>query len=271
MKPNSSLIFFLFGLFLFCFCPLAEAESLVVPGTGDSQALLRRLAAAYNGQSENQVHIPESVGSSGGIQQLLHDKAILVRVARPLTASEKELGLQWKQFAYAPVVFACHPGCSDITSLTGEQINGIFSGRYQDWSEIGGREGPIYVAQREVGDSSRTILGQHFPIFYNSSKLIGKTLYSTPEMVDALSRYRNTVGYLPTSAIEGPGVRPLQFEGVSPTEANLKSGRYPLSLPLALVWKGELSGPAADFVEFLSSEIAGSLMMKFGVVPVKGH
>lgn len=261
----------LLGLCLLFFSPSVRADSLIIPGTGDSQALLSSLAEAYNKQTSADVQIPASVGSSGGIQQVLHDKAVLARVARPLTKKEIKAGLKWQQFAYAPVVFACHPEEPDIINLTSEQVNGIFTGRYQDWSQLGGDAGKIYVAQREMGDSSRTILGQHFPFFTGSTALVGKTLYSTPEMVEALSRYPNTIGYLPVPAISGSDVRPLQLDGVAPTEDTLQSGDYPLSLPLAVVWKGALDAPAADFVNFLSTSKARALMRDFGVVPVKGN
>ena len=69
--------------FLLC-CPvgtLAAGQTLEIPGTGSCQAILADLAQAFNqDQSDIQIIVPPSIGSSGGIREVLADRAELGRV-----------------------------------------------------------------------------------------------------------------------------------------------------------------------------------------------
>lgn len=257
---------FLIGLVLLLPCLLggADAASLVIPGTGDSQELLRILAADFSRRTGNLVVIPDSIGSSGGIRQVLKGKAELARVARKLRPREKQAGLTWWQFAVSPVVFAARKDGPGVFNLTSGQINQIFSGQVRNWKELGGPDAPIYVAQREKGDSSRTILEQFFSVFA-SQRLAGEILLSTPAMTRTLTRYPGTIGYLPLSATFGHPLRVIAVNGYLPVE----DGGYPYLVPLALVWQKPPRGVAADFLRYLDSPTARELMRRSGAWPLR--
>ena len=58
-------------------------ESVTLPGTGDSQDLLREVAQRYALQfPERQVIVPDSIGSEGGIKAVGTGAAPIGRVAR---------------------------------------------------------------------------------------------------------------------------------------------------------------------------------------------
>ncbi len=239
-----------------------SADSLVIPGTGDSQELLRALAADFSSRTGHFVVIPDSIGSSGGIRQVLAGKAVMARVARRLRPREQQIGLVWQPFARSPVVFAVRKDGPGVTNLTAGQINQIFAGKIHNWQDLGGPNAPIYVAQREKGDSSRTILEAYFPVF-RKGELAGEVLLSTPAMAQTLARYPGTIGYLPLSATIGHPLRPIAVNGQTPNQP----GAYPYAVPLALVWKQKPKGAAADFVRYLFSPDARALIRAKGAWP----
>lgn len=243
------------------------AEILVLPGTGDSQALLRGLGDLYAQQQSDIVIVPESIGSSGGIRQVQKGKAVFARVARPLSEKESAAGLRWKPFAYSPVVFATHRKSGQVSNLTSSQVNAIFTGKMTDWSQLGGTPGKIFVAEREVGDSSRTILERVFTPLKGPRQPIGEVLYSTPEMVRVLSRYPQTIGYLPLSSIKGTQIRQFSLDGVVPSRKSMADNSYPLWIPLAVVWKGDLKVSARRFVDFLFTPTAQQFIQNCGLIP----
>ncbi|MBU4117543.1 MAG: hypothetical protein KJ555_02120, partial [Proteobacteria bacterium] len=51
-----------------------NAKQLVIPGTGDSQVLLQKLAVLYTKNRPVTVEIPESIGSGGGIRSVITGK-----------------------------------------------------------------------------------------------------------------------------------------------------------------------------------------------------
>lgn len=249
--------------------PSGNPRVLVIPGTGDSQILLRKLVQLYGkSRPRTAVEIPESIGSGGGIRSVVSGKSELARVARPLTEKESAQGLKSKIFAQAPIVFVVSSGVSGVESLTFEQIIGIYAGKIPQWDELGG-SGKIYVMNREEGDSSRTVLESLIPGFKEISAPAGSTVYSTPDAVQILMSSPNTIGYLPMPATVGAGFKVLRVQDVAPSATNVRQKKYQLVIPFAMVWKDTLTAPAQDFLDFLSSPAAQKLMLDNGAIPVE--
>ena len=249
--------------------PSENPRILVIPGTGDSQILLHKLAQLYTKKHPGiPVEIPESIGSGGGIRSVIAGKNEIARVARPLTEKESSQGLKSRIFAQAPIVFAVNPGVAGVENLSLEQIVGIYSGKIQQWDTLGG-VGKIYVMSREEGDSSRTVLGNLLSGFKEISVPAGATVFSTPEAVQTLLVSPNTIGYLPLPAVVGTGLKVLQVQNVTPSAANVRQKKYQMVIPFALVWKETLSPRAQDFLDFLSSPAARKLMLENGAIPVE--
>jgi len=242
-------------------------EKITVAGTGDSQDLLRTLATSFEAHHPGvEVEVPESIGSSGGIRMVAAGNVDLGRVARPIKESEKQYNLHYRQFALTPVVFGVHPGVS-INNLSNQDIVSIYSGQVTNWSALGGKDHKIYVADREKGDSSRTVLEGHVPGFNEIQNFAGKIVYSTPEAAKTIDSFEYTIGYLPLSMTADTKIKVLNYNGVSPSAENVQSGKYPLAVPLGIVWKGELKGLAKEFVEYLFSAEGKQTIVSHGDIP----
>lgn len=245
------------------------AASLVIPGSGDSQELLEVLAHEFmKSHPGEQVDIPESIGSSGGIRSVMVGSARIARVARSLKPAERAAGLQSLVFAQSPVVVAANLPVPCLTNLTGDQLVAIYSGTVSDWQELGSCSAhPIYVANREPGDSSRTVIEQYLPRFKAITEPTGKTVYSTPETVAVLSRYPYTIAYVPLAALRSSSATVFSLDGVSPTQEQVRKGSYPLVVNLGLVWKGALPPQARNFIDYLYSPMGQRLIRDQGLVP----
>lgn len=248
-------------------------ESLTICGTGDSQALLRAVARQFeasHGHGQISVLVPDSIGSGGGIRAAAAGKCELGRVARPLKKKEHAFNLNYRLFARAPVVFVVHPSVTWIDSLTDEQIVAIYSGTLSNWQQLGGPDAKIYVANREAGDSSRTVIEKMVSGFGDIDHFAGQELFNTPKTVAIITTTRNTIGYLPLSAAQHSNLRILRLNNVVPSPENVRNGNYPVVVPLGLVWKGELTGLAADFLEHLiSPQGHQQIITDHGAIPVK--
>jgi ABC-type phosphate transport system substrate-binding protein len=141
-----------------------QADGIVVAGTGASQKLFREVAAAFEKtHTDCQASVPDSVGSRGGIRQLLAGQADLARVSRPLKDKELAKGLVYTEVAETQVVFAVHPSVKDVQSLTTEQVNDIYAGENIDQARPRLRENPgrrqAHVQQpRDQGTAARASL-----------------------------------------------------------------------------------------------------------------
>jgi phosphate transport system substrate-binding protein len=245
----------------------AFSEMLTIPGTGDSQKLLRALARTFeNRNSEICVIIPDSTGSGGGIRAVLKGKSDLARVARPLTDEELSHDLHSILFAYSPVVFVVHPSVTGVDTIGSPQIIAIFSGQINNWQQIGGANKKLYIVNREHGDSSRTVLEQKIVGFKDIAPMAGKVFYTTPEAKETLIKYPDTIGYLPLAIVKGTNLRILHFDHIAPNKETVATGEYPLSVPLSLVWRGTATDTAQKFIHFLSSSAGQGIIENFAVV-----
>lgn len=256
---------------LFAASPLRAQEHLIICGTGDSQHLLRRLARTFEERNPGiTVAVPDSIGSSGGVKATAGGQCDLGRVARPLREKEKKYHLDYRLFAYSPVVFLANANLKGkVKGVTASEVIAIFRGEISQWDELGGPPEKIYVANREPGDSSRTVLEEHLPGFAGINEPVGKTIYTTPETIDTIAAYANTIGYSSLSAARHrDDIIILDFEGVSPSPGNVLSGAYGLTAPFGLVWTPPLSPPAHRFLDFLEQGAARAIISNFGAVPV---
>ncbi|MEO5357327.1 MAG: substrate-binding domain-containing protein [Nitrospirae bacterium YQR-1] len=245
-------------------------EKIVIEGTGDSQNLLRILAKAYEKNHQGMhIEVPDTIGTIGGIKSVADGKCVMGRTARKLKDKEKVYNLNYKEFAYSPVVFIANIDSKKPDNLSSEQIIGIFSGEITSWEELGGEKQQIYVLNRQEDDSSRNVLEQGIPGFKDIKKTAGKTAYTTPESIDILKRYKNTIGYGHISMVVNTGLTVLKIDGVYPSIRDVQNGSYKLMSPFGLVWKGELTGLAKDFVDFLFTKEAQAIIIKNGTVPAK--
>jgi phosphate transport system substrate-binding protein len=248
-----------------------RAETLGIPGTGACEVVLKALAAAFNAKNPGQeVIVPSSIGTGGGILAVAHDEYLLGRVARPPNEKERGYGLRYLVFARDAVVFAVGANV-EIKGLTSGQLADIFAGKITHWQEVGGHPAPIRVLTRDPGEVSLGIIRRHLKEF---QEIIfspqSKDAHHDYEMVEMLQKYKNSIGFLTNSSICGLGtsIKTLALNNIMPTPENLESGRYTLAEDYALVYKEKrLNELARVFIDFIFSEEGKNIMKKRGVIP----
>ena len=254
------------------FFKTAHAERLVIPGTGACESVLNELAEAFNKQNkDDEIIIPSSIGSSGGIASVIEDKSIIARVARPLKKKEAGYGLDYLAFARDAVVFAVGSAVQVNTFSTGRLVD-IFTGKIKNWKEAGGGGRRIRVLIREPGDSSRDIIQKNIDafkhiVFSNRSKM----LYHNYEMVNMLKKYKGSIGWLTRSSLvkEKKFIKPVTIDNVEPNHENIMSGKYKLTGDHAFVYRRKrLNEPARKFLDFVFSETGSQILKDNGLVPL---
>ncbi|MDD5254647.1 MAG: substrate-binding domain-containing protein [Candidatus Omnitrophica bacterium] len=246
-------------------------EKITVEGTGDSQQFLHILAQAFEQKHPGKVvEVPNAIGSAGGIKALIEGKCDLAHIARPLKGSEKQFGLASRTFALSPIVFIVSANVQGIENITLDQVTGIFSGKIASWEELGATGGKIYVANRENGDSCRSVLENMFPDLKAAfSSSVGKIIYSTPELIEAVSRHDSVIGYAPMAVTRGAKVRIVAFDGAYPSFENVGKNTYKPVVPLGIAWRNEPLGLAKEFLDFLFSAEAEGMMSENGLIPAQ--
>jgi phosphate transport system substrate-binding protein len=245
---------------------------IVIPGTGDAQDVLRDLAVACEASHPGiSVEIPDSTGSFatvpntlGGLESVGTRATVLGRTAvKPRDEERRKFGpMYYRELARVPVAFVTHPSVK-VTSLTPEQVCGIWSGRITRWKEVGGEDVPISLQVRPEG-SNMLAIRSSLPCFRDLVvSASGVFNLRNSILVASIKATENAVGFLPPWEARLHGLDVLALGGVAPGDP-----AYPVSISLGLVHLDPLTGRHADFVRWLSSEPAHAVMRKHSCAPV---
>lgn len=247
-----------------------QAETLVIPGSGNPEAVLNVLAQAFNKQqAQHTVVIPETTGSAGALRALEEGTATLARIGRPLKDAEKAKGIGFMSIGRDAVVIAAGAAVT-ATGITRQQLQEVYTGKTFDWRVLGGKAAPIRAIGRESTDASRQAINREFPEF--ATITLGenvKVVHLDPQMIELLDRFPTSLGFLNRSALSAAKSKLvfLSFDGVEPTAANVETGRYPLWLDMGLIYKeGASPGDAARaFLQFLQSPAGVKIRRDYGL------
>lgn len=262
-------------LWIACCCLVcglgAAAQTISIPGSGNSEFVLSELAKAFNQQqSQYRVEIPPSIGTAGALRAIAQGTATVGRVGRVLSESERN-GLTYKAFGRDPVAFVAGVKVS-LRNITGAQVVDIYRGHLKNWSELGGQPGTIRAVGRELTDASRLSIGLHIKTFADMKFHDDvKVVLLDPQMIELLDRYPTSLGFLNRSALSAARTRLtiLDLDGVAPTAQNVVSGRYPYFVEFAFVYReGDLPPAGKAFLKFVDSAQGEHWLRASGVVPL---
>jgi len=197
---------------------------------------------------------------------------------------EQELALA-EEFGVVPVI---KPICRDafvfithkdnpVDNLTLEQVRGIFSGKIKNWKEIGGMDEKIRAFQREEGSGSQT--GMEQLVMQNTPMMKVKEVYTIQTMsglIDAVAEYENSAAsigysyrYYIDNQYKNENIKILKIDGIAPTDENIISGAYPLSVNYyGVIRAGEEDGPGGLFLDWILSGEGQACVKQAGYIPL---
>jgi phosphate transport system substrate-binding protein len=241
------------------------ASELSVVGTGDGIDVLRSLAAAYSAESsDTTVAVPPSIGSGGGIAAVGADKAILGRIARPLTEAEKSQGIKFVPIVRIPSAIYCHPSAA-VTSLGADQLAQIYAGTITNWKEVGGADLKIRVVRREDEDSTLSVLRATMPGWKTLQLTTkAKTAVTTQDAVETVKLVEGAIGFGPRTKALEQDTTILRIDGKAPEDPT-----YPSAVTVGLIYKEATITPEAKaFIAFVAGAKSRPLIVSQGAVPV---
>ncbi len=109
-----------------------------------------------------------------------------------------------------------------VTNLTRADVQGIYSGKFTNWKQIGGNDLPIVPFSRPLGVGTRFIF----------EMTVAKTLVpmeikpDATAVVNAVANTPGAIGYSSTNYVGDHQNLVVNYEGVAPTEANIVNHDY---------------------------------------------
>lgn len=211
----------------------------------------------------------QSGGSSRGVADARRGLADIGMVSRALKSAEKDLTSY--TIAKDGICIILHR-TNPVASLTDDQIVGIYTGRINNWKEVGGADGEITVVNKAEGRSTLELFVGHFKL--DNADIKADTVIGDNEQgIKTVAGNPGAIGYVSIGTAEydashDVAIKLLPLAGVGASIENVRSGEFPLSRPLNLVVKGEPTGLAAEFIEFARSRDVNQIVLEQYFVPL---
>jgi len=244
------------------------------------------LAWAEQYQKEHpEIQLAVTGGGSGtGIAALINRSVDITNASRKISAQEVadagKNGVQPVEFVVArdAIGVIVHPG-NPVSRLTRQQLSDIYSGKINNWKEVGGEDRPIVRLSREsnsgthvyfldqvirLGDSKNKTLFSPDTLLLPSSEGIVSEVRQNPNAIGY-----DGLGYIPKdlkiiAVAEDPG-----GPYVLPSIATVDDRSYPIARDLYMYTPGQPAGAVKDYLDWILSDEAQAIVAQQGFVPVK--
>jgi phosphate transport system substrate-binding protein len=231
----------------------AMGRRLIIGGSTSVLPLAQKLATAYH-KAFPKIPAPEVQGGQSdiGISGAASGRFDIGTSSRdPIKGVDPE-GLTFTKIARDGVCVITNDA-NPISNLSQESVEGIFTGRIRDWSEVPGASisGPIDLFDRD-GASGTQDAFQHI--------FLGETLKISPSATaetsngleqNEVSSDKQAIGFV--SFAYTSGVNAVGYQGVACNLRNAKSGQYAGVRNFWFVTKGEPKGETLKFIKWVIS------------------
>lgn len=249
----------------------ASEVSLIVSGSTTVMPIAEQAAEEYMAANKGTSVLVSGMGSSAGIEQVSKGTADVATSSRDLKDEEQGLGLVDTPIAHdgiAAIVNSKNP----VKSITTEQLRAIFAGEITNWSEVGGKNIPIDLINRDEASGTREAFAK--AIMDETSFDVGAVILpGTGQVREVVSRAEGAIGYISIGFVEPrfvkTSVQALNIDGITATEENVANGTYPISRVLHLFTKGRPKGLAKRYIDYvLSDAVQNGAVVDAGFVPM---
>jgi phosphate transport system substrate-binding protein len=264
----------------------SDSPAAYIENKGSDTIVNLALAWAEKYQSENPgVSISVTGGGTGtGIAALINGTADIANASREIKDEEladaeangiDPFEITVARDAIAVIVNPDNP----VSQLTLQQISDIYSGKINNWQQIGGEDRPIVRLSRETNSGTHVYFLEEVVRLGNSDD---KTLFSMDTLllpssqgiIEEVRHNPNAIGY------DGLGYVPddlkmiaiAEEEGgayVLPSIETVDNATYPIARDLYMYTNGEPDSYLKDYLDWILSAEAQEIVAELGFVPVK--
>ena len=277
-------------LFAACASPDASggtpgAADTYIENKGSDTIVNLALAWAERYQQEHpNVRISVTGGGSGtGIAALINRTVDIANASRQITTDElnsaRANGADPVEFIIArdAIAIIVNPD-NPVGELTLQQLSDIYSGKINNWQELGGEDRPIVRLSRETNSGTHVYFLEEVlrlgrpddPTLFSRDTLL---LPSSEGITSEVRSNPNAIGYdgLGYVTPEEKMVAVSRTEGgeyVLPSAESVNNGSYPIARDLYMYTVGEPAGAVKTYLDWILGAEAQEIVTELGFVPV---
>ncbi len=249
-------------------CGNEASDRLVLTGSSTVAPLIMEIGRRFEEANPGTRVNVQTGGSSRGINDTRNGLADIGMVSRDLKDSEADLVPS--TIAWDGITSIIHKE-NRVKALSREQIIAIYTGKIDNWQQLGGDDADIVVVHKAEGRSTLELFLNHFALDNRQVKadiIVGdnqhglKTVAGNPLAIGYVS-----IGAAAYESEQGEPIKLLAIDGVNASLNNLKKGLFPIARPLNLVTSKQPTELAQRFLTFSQSVGVADLVQKQFFIP----
>lgn len=278
MKMKAIII--VFATLILTSAGLMQVQKVVckIKGSDTCLPLSQKFAESYMKKNPGSSITVTGGGSGVGFSALMSGTTDIAQASRSMKMDEKlkmkEAGKAYKEtiIAYDALAVIVNPGNS-VSQLTREQLEGVFTGKYTNWKEVGGADLKIVVYSRESSSGTFEFFKEHV---MNKKNFASTALLmpATGAIVQSVSQTDGAIGYVGLAYVEKSvkAIKVSYDQGktyVLPSVANAKNKTYPVTRPLYYYYPVTVEKNINPFIQYILSDEGQKIVLDEGYVPIK--
>ncbi|MDX2464836.1 MAG: phosphate ABC transporter substrate-binding protein [Porticoccus sp.] len=248
----------------------ADNRQLTLTGSSTVAPLALEIAKRYESLHPDVRIDVQMGGSSRGINDVRMGLTDIGMVSRALKPTEQDL----TPFLIAMdgIGIILHES-NAMSTLSNVQIIDIYTGKINNWQQLGADDRQITVVNKAEGRSTLELFLQHFSL-KNSQIKAQVVIGENQQGIKTVAGNPGAIGYVSIGAAEyeqalGTPIKLLPMAGEVATVESVAKGYYPLSRQLNLVVKTKPVGLLKKFIAFAqSTEVRDLIDAQFFVAPL---
>lgn len=248
--------------------PFACASgSIALNGSANFSPAIQQLTGDYGSQcSGNATFTVNSGGSKSGLDAVEGGNANLAFSDLTSTGRPGMVDYQVGALIYAVIV----NGDTQVTNLTTAQLQGIYSGKITNWSQVGGTDEAIQIISRASGSEIEQLFVTYV-LKGTQQSVDGTVLWndSNDAVAQKVLDTSGAISYVPLASAPINGAQAVSINGVAPAASTVSTNAYAFWGIEHLYSKQAATGLALSFISFCSTDSAANDLTSAGVVPIK--
>jgi len=206
-------------------------------------------------------------GSGVGIKQVGEGLIDIGNSGRKATDDEIErYGLKMFKFAIDGIAVVVNPK-NPVIKLKKSQIIAIFSGKINNWKDLGFKDRGINVYTRDASSGTRKVFWKKA---LNKGEITKSANFvkSHGAMKSAINVDPYGIGYISIGFLDDT-VSPVSLDGVAPTLEKVRKGDYKIARGLYMNTKGKPERLTRLFIDYIMSKEGQKIVAENGYIAVK--
>lgn len=246
--------------------------TITAAGSTALQPLVEQAAALFTQKNPNATINVQGGGSGTGLTQVAQGAVEIGN--SDIFAADKQ-GIDASQLVDHKV---CVVGFSvvvnknvKVDNLTKAQLIDIFTGKITNWKEVGGEDVKIVVINRPKSSGTRATFKKYALDGNEEKEGVALTQDSSGAVKGAIVSNPGAIGYLALPYLTEDvkkEIKTLKLDGVEANKESITTGKYPVWSYEHMYTKGEPTGLAKTFLDYMVSDEVKPLVEKLGYIPV---